>query len=539
MLFSDPCRLLHHKCDGDLPQCSRCARTGRACIRGQRKTRFRQVKDSGSRIRFPRNQVWLKPPPRVDFVLESGSGDDGLVAESTDDRQLDGSLPLLEKDGSLMTNPLSPQSAPQEEYLPSRDQSEGNQSERYYPLGKRRDAHTRQRLWPLRDPEEAALLKHFVDRISSFFDCTDRQQHFAVHIPFRARYCDTLFNAIMAMSARHLSRTATFDPYISDHYYQICLETLIPALNDHGAAMNDDLLAATVILRLLEEYDVPLAGSDLRGHSFGTKAFMKAPPPSVTKTPSLRQAVYWSGLPFANPPDIDLSSLHSLFTALGPDAVDCDWANQAIAHCADVLLFSFGACPRSVAVHADLCKRNEQWSEIRPASFDPYFVGDEVQIGATFPDIRFSSAWHAIGYQYNKLAKILLSVHDPELPTVGPLRKRVARQVDQQIRQGVWTVCGVALSNSSVPPAMVIGCMAIQICREPRSQAGCELMGVEGGDRFTDRQEQDRLIQILLRTESLHGWPTNSSARHLCETWGYALNSDGKDDPGAQLGVQG
>jgi hypothetical protein len=129
---------------------------------------------------------------------------------------------------------------------------------------------------------------------------------------------------------------------------------------------------------------------------------MKGPPPSATMTPSLRQAVYWSGLrqeifnamSLQQVPDIDLSSLHSLFTALGPDAIDCDWANQAIAHCADVLRFSFGAGPRSAVVHADLWKKNEQWCEIRPASFDPYFVGDVKLIGATIPDIRFSSAWH-------------------------------------------------------------------------------------------------------------------------------------------------
>lgn len=47
----------------------------------------------------------------------------------------------------------------------------------------------------------------------------------------------------------------SFDPFVSDHYYQVCLETLIPALNDHGVTMDDDLLAATVILRLLEEFD--------------------------------------------------------------------------------------------------------------------------------------------------------------------------------------------------------------------------------------------------------------------------------------------
>jgi len=87
------------------------------------------------------------------------------------------------------------------------------------------------------------------------FDCTDRQQHFALHIPYRARYCNTLFNALMALSARHLSCTTPFNPYVSDQYYQTCLETLIPALNNHGVTMDDDLLAATVILRLLEEFD--------------------------------------------------------------------------------------------------------------------------------------------------------------------------------------------------------------------------------------------------------------------------------------------
>jgi hypothetical protein len=59
----------------------------------------------------------------------------------------------------------------------------------------------------------------------------------------------------MALSARHLSCTTAFNTFVSDRYYQACLETLIPALNDHGVTMDDDLLAATVILRLLEEFD--------------------------------------------------------------------------------------------------------------------------------------------------------------------------------------------------------------------------------------------------------------------------------------------
>jgi hypothetical protein len=223
------------------------------------------------------------------------------------------------------------------------------------------------------------------------------------------------------MSARHLNRTTSFDPFASDHYYQACLEKLIPALDDHSVIMDDDLLAATVILRLLEEFDgeqwisphvmcqdfllmviaVPLAGSDLRGHSFGTKAFIQGPS-SMTTTPSLRQAVYWSGLrqeiynalSLQQPPDIDMSSLNSYFSPLRPDAGDCAWANQAIAHCADVLVFCFGQAHRSAIVHAELKAQNQQWNETRPDSFDPYFVGDEVEVGTTFPDIRFSCAWH-------------------------------------------------------------------------------------------------------------------------------------------------
>jgi hypothetical protein len=36
----------------------------------------------------------------------------------------------------------------------------------------------------------------------------------------------------------------------------------------------------------------------------------------------------------------------------------------------------------------------------------------------------------AIGNQYNELARILLSVHNPGHPTVGPLRRRFVQEAD-------------------------------------------------------------------------------------------------------------
>lgn len=52
----------------------------------------------------------------------------------------------------------------------------------------------------------------------------------------------------------------------------------------------------------------------------------------------------------------------------------------------------------------------------------------------------------------------------------------------QHIRQGVWTVCGVALSNSSVPPAMVVACMAIHAVRRGREPQSLkrQLTSIEG-----------------------------------------------------------
>jgi hypothetical protein len=50
--------------------------------------------------------------------------------------------------------------------------------------------------------------------------------------------------------------------------------------------------------------------------------------------------------------------------------------------------------PHSVAEHDNLRKQNNEWRDGRPASFDPYFVGEDVEVGVRFPDIRFGSPWH-------------------------------------------------------------------------------------------------------------------------------------------------
>lgn len=74
-------------------------------------------------------------------------------------------------------------------------------------------------------------------------------------MPERASTCHTLLNAILAIAARHLSHTTDFDPLASNRYHDECLKYLIPMMNHSSAVADENLFAATIILRMLEEMD--------------------------------------------------------------------------------------------------------------------------------------------------------------------------------------------------------------------------------------------------------------------------------------------
>lgn len=109
--------------------------------------------------------------------------------------------------------------------------------------------------WPLRDLEQAKLMRYYIDNIAPFFDLCDLKRHFALVVPHRAASCPPLLNAVFAASARHLSRTAGAEAWIADNYHSECLKSLIPLLNDSAALTDENLLAAMIILRYHEEIE--------------------------------------------------------------------------------------------------------------------------------------------------------------------------------------------------------------------------------------------------------------------------------------------
>lgn len=112
----------------------------------------------------------------VDFVLESGNGDLenittlSIEAQSGDDDSesaVDG--PSLSPEASALPQiehtTVEGTVGPVNQEPPQACRSLNTS---YSPASVIRDTHSIERPWPLRDPEEAYLLKNFVDRISSF-----------------------------------------------------------------------------------------------------------------------------------------------------------------------------------------------------------------------------------------------------------------------------------------------------------------------------------------------------------------------------------
>ncbi|KAF2141177.1 uncharacterized protein K452DRAFT_228673 [Aplosporella prunicola CBS 121167] len=351
-------------------------------------------------------------------------------------------------------------------------------------------------VWPLEEKEEARLMRYYIDNLAPCLDLCDPDRHFALVVPQRAAMCPTLLNAIFAVASRHLSRVSTFDPFVSDRYHQECLKHLIPLLSDSAAIMDENLLAATVILRFLEEIDIPISGNDSTSHLLGTHVFISAQERS-TIMGGLRQAAFWIGLrqeiymAFVNQRTILPNLEHCNIDRSFEPTNDCTWANRIVTHCADVIRYCYGEGERNVACYNRLVDYCDGWYVYKPASFSPIFQ-KEPDEESVFPEIWLLSDAVVTGLQHYHLCKILLTAHNPKIPRLGPGQKQALRKMDEDIKSHVRALCGMALSNSRCPPNFVTASMVIALA----------------GERFDKRNEQQALVDVLLRTEVEHAWPT-------------------------------
>ncbi|KAJ4259547.1 hypothetical protein NW762_007476 [Fusarium torreyae] len=383
-------------------------------------------------------------------------------------------------------------------------------------------------VWPLKDPVEAKLMRYFIEKIARRFDLCDPQRNFALVVPWRAAFCPPLLDAALALSARCLSRTTDFDTYTSNRYYQRCLNSLISTLEVADALKNQDLFAAVVLLRTLEEIDGPLSGSDTQSHLIGGHLFASESAselttsmwsPGVLREPdelsslrnaalmvAFRQEVYMA---FAcQRPVLSSFYLPQINRCLDNPTDDGTWTYRILLHLVDALKFCFGDEPKtqekSIEKHDHLLSYAEEWYAKKPHSFNVLFYGEDSQTQSDekksiAPEIWILSDAAATGLLNYHLLRILLLSFDPHIPRLGPLRSQSLKKQDREVKEEVKTCIGLAEGNSECAPHFLLASLGIALA----------------GDRFEEQWEQEALMKFLKKAESLHGWSTLTAQWHL------------------------
>ncbi|KAF4451098.1 hypothetical protein F53441_5878 [Fusarium austroafricanum] len=251
--------------------------------------------------------------------------------------------------------------------------------------------------WPLEDPQEAMLFYNFIHVLAPLFDLCDNERHFATVVPRRAVICPPLMNAVLAASAKRLSRIDGFDGLVGDRYHQNCLDSLIPVLSSTGAAavMDENLLTAIVILRYMEELDVPLTSTDTanESHLVGTRVFVAAQEKVLNFT-GLRRAAFWVALR----QEIHMSfmqarpvhpnfALEDISRLVQNDDTCCAFANLTILQCAACLRYCYGSEDQSFSAWKRLQEAQERWWAERPWHFHPMYINDDAP--GSFPQALY------------------------------------------------------------------------------------------------------------------------------------------------------
>ncbi|KAL4957471.1 hypothetical protein BDW69DRAFT_191571 [Aspergillus filifer] len=347
--------------------------------------------------------------------------------------------------------------------------------------------------WPSLTPQDACLLRYFIEDLSRWFDLTDPQNHFATVIPQRARSCPTLLDALLAVSARHFStlphnqKATILSQYgfsqsparnfqesdlnleINEetvlHYHNRCITELRKLADQPEAVMDADLLAAVVALRFFEELDNPFT-TPTETALQGLHVFLSAQASSALSHPGPRQACFWIGYR----QEFNLALSQQRATRLPVDLVsetylyfneaeDHFWTNRLIVIGSLVLRYCYGdkgdgdeMTPAGTKhTHEDLVKLLDKWLTKRPKSFAPMYV--ESNPAEIFSKIWYMDDAHIVAAQTLALLNILLMTYNPSLPRIGLARRQEMEALDTRIRGTVLKICGMALSNRQSRPA--------------------------------------------------------------------------------------
>lgn len=199
-------------------------------------------------------------------------------------------------------------------------------------------------------------------------------------------------------------------------------------------------------------------------------------------------------------------------------AEDAVWTTRLIIFCADVLNFCYGnnSPSEKTGPLRETEQGKEKWLELKelenmwlkclPSTFEPIYYRDpDRQKGEIFPEICYLTSLHAAGVQHIELARILLLVYDPTQSTLGFGQVARMRILNQNLKDAVLRLCGIAVNSKRNPPAFTTAMLSIAVC----------------GEIFEDELEHRALLSILDELEYNLGWPFGNLREKLQQGWQY------------------
>ncbi|KAL4978287.1 hypothetical protein BDW66DRAFT_158365 [Aspergillus desertorum] len=372
---------------------------------------------------------------------------------------------------------------------------------------------------------EFNLLGYFIDHLSMWLDLCDPERHFQIVVPHRARSCPPLLNAILAASARNLTRLPKYRTASGavENSGRILQDLTDETALHYQHQMNEDLLAAAIILRFYEEVDYPLQ-EDRRDNELFLRVLnmfieaqipnaYRSPPSLQTVIPTLESRWYMSSLWKAafwvafrqevysafqqRPFNMSLSRC-DVFRSFTPGE-DALWTARLVIFCADVLEFCYGNTAHAPTQEStrerwdELNALSHKWAEFLPSSFEPIYCREAYrQNGEVFPVICYLSHIHVAGVQHLELARTLLAVYNPAIRRLGLGYRESMRNLSRDLR-------------ATNPPSLTTALLGIVVC----------------GEHIEDEAEQRAILGLLDELEYHHGWPVASYRDQLKESWGW------------------
>lgn len=311
--------------------------------------------------------------------------------------------------------------------------------------------------------------------------------------------------------------------------HDICVASLLKYCDEQSGVHDDKVLAALTMLRYHEEL-LSYAGEGRNTgrlfrvfNAFVTARNLHNTPQSQDATSSLgrrykpehfkslRHAIHrlalrqelTSAYMEQVPLNINLEPWLALDEVLEKDVDASIWADKCLLQCAQTINLCFDPDQANFTSDWNELKRREIGLEnICPRSCSP-LIWQKVD-SKVFPLIWYDSLCPVTGMQWLGLAKLLLTVHNPNLPRIGPSVVHSQQRLAEESREIIRTICGIAESDASAQPAYVQAQMAI----------------MAGGAYFTDQAHRNAMLAILAHLEYEFGWPSASDVSKLKEIWG-------------------